>query len=155
MEVGSGDLVSKKSFGAKFKLHVEFRVPFMPEAKGVDRGNSGVFLLGEREIQILDSYGIKEAGVEDCGALYGVKAPLSNACKPPSVWQTFDIVFIPAWFDTGEKRIPAQITVHHNGVLIHDRLPLDMNTKDSGPIMLQQYGHAVQFRNIWLLPLTK
>lgn len=160
MQVAGGDIFSKQPFGGNFKLHVEFRVPYMPKASGQGRGNSGIYVQGRYEVQVLDSYGLKSKD-NDCGGLYSIAAPLTNACKAPTVWQTYDIEFqAPACTD-GKKTAPGVITVHHNGVLIHDKVKL---TKDNttagaggdpctpGPILLQDHGNPVQFRNIWVLP---
>jgi hypothetical protein len=160
-EAGGGNIITRRSFGGHFKLHVEFRVPYMPEAQGQARGNSGVYVQGRYEVQILDSYGLKSKA-DDCGAIYGVAAPSVNACKAPTVWQSYDIDFHSPQCEDGKKVAPARITVWHNGVKIHDDVKI---TKDNttaglggdsctpGPIMLQDHGNPVQFRNIWLLPL--
>src|SRR5262245_4984170 len=91
---GHGDIITKEKFGGKFKLHVEFRVPYEPGGAGQGRGNSGVYVQGRYEVQILDSYGLK-SGMQDCGAIYGIAAPSVNACKAPTVWQSYDIEFTP------------------------------------------------------------
>ena len=156
---GGGDIISKQKFGGAFKLHVEFRVPYEPQGKGQGRGNSGVYVQGRYEVQILDSYGLKSKN-NDCGAIYEVAAPKVNACKAPSVWQTYDIEFTSPKFENGKKTEPARMTVHHNGVKIHDDVPIPVdNTRAGlggdpstpGPILLQDHGHPVQFRNIWLV----
>lgn len=156
---GHGDIVTKEKFGGKFKLHVEFRVPYEPGGAGQGRGNSGVYVQGRYEVQILDSYGLKSKN-NDCGAIYEVAAPKENACKAPSVWQSYDIEFTAPKFENGKKTEPARMTVHHNGVKIHDDVPIPVdNTRAGlggdastpGPIMLQDHGHPVQFRNVWLV----
>ena len=160
MEVlpGSGSLVSKQKF-TDFFLHIEFRTPFMPDQTGQKRGNSGVYLQGRYEVQILDSYGLEGADNE-CGGIYQVARPRVNMCAPPLQWQTYDITFTAARFDTdGVKLKPAQITVIHNGVPIHENLilpgptggALDRNENEPGGIMLQDHGNLVQFRNIWVV----
>ena len=165
-----GDIITKEKFAGKFKLHVEFRVPYLPKKTDQERGNSGVYVQGRYEVQILDSYGLKSKD-NDCGAIYGVAAPLANACKAPTVWQTYDVVFESPRGENGKITEPGVITVHHNGVLIHDKLRL-VRKKDGkeefvtnttaglggdpttpGPILLQDHGHPVQFRNIWLVPM--
>lgn len=156
---GHGDVVTKDTFGGAFHLHVEFRVPFEPGAAGQGRGNSGVYVQGRYEVQILDSYGLKSKN-NDCAAIYEVAAPAVNACKAPTVWQTYDIHFTAPVFAGKEKREPATMTVYHNGVKVHDgvRIPVD-NTRAGaggdpatpGPILLQDHGHPVQYRNVWLL----
>ncbi|MBX9578900.1 MAG: DUF1080 domain-containing protein [Gemmataceae bacterium] len=156
---GHGDIVTKEKFGGSFKLHVEFRVPYEAEGKGQGRGNSGVYLQGRYEVQVLDSYGLT-SGKNDCGAIYGVAAPKENACKAPTVWQSYDITFTAPKFENGKKTEPARMSVAHNGVAIHKdvAIPVDNTTAGlggdpatPGPILLQDHGHPVQFRNVWLL----
>src|SRR5205085_8120892 len=93
MQVQGGGIVTKKAFDGHFRLHVEFRVPYMPQAKGQARGNSGVYLQGRYEVQVLDSYGLDSQN-NDCGAIYEVAKPRVNACKAPTVWQSYDIEFV-------------------------------------------------------------
>jgi hypothetical protein len=153
-----GNIFTKEKFGGSFHLHVEFRVPYMPEAKGQQRANSGIYLQGRYEVQVLDSYGL-ESKNNDCGAIYEIKAPAKNACKAPTVWQSYDIDFTAPVFDGKTKKEPTVISVTHNGVKIHDavKVPVD-NTRagaggdpmQPGPIMLQDHGNPVQFRNIWI-----
>jgi rubredoxin len=160
MEVnGTGDIITRRKFAGSFRLHVEFRVPYMPRAKGQARGNSGVYVQGRYEVQVLDSYGLKSKD-NDCGAIYEVAAPRVNACKAPTVWQSYDIDFTAPVCKDGKKVEPARMTVSHNGVKIHDEVKV---TKDNtragmggdvctpGPILLQDHGNPVQFRNVWLL----
>lgn len=161
--VGGGNIITEKKFDGHFKLHVEFRVPYMPKATGQGRGNSGVYVQGRYEVQVLDSYGL-ESKDNDCGGIYGIAAPKSNACKAPTVWQSYDIDFHAPKCVDGKKTEMATITVFHNGVKIHDDVKI---TKDNttaglggdpctpGPIMLQDHGNPVQFRNIWLVPVEK
>jgi len=157
---GAGSIVTKRKF-TDFKLHVEFRTPFMPEQQGQARGNSGVYLQGRYEVQILDSYGL-EGLDNECGGIYKVGQPLVNMCAPPMQWQTYDITFTAPRFDgAGVKTKDAVVTIVHNGVTIHDKkeLPkptgggLDEKIAEPGGICLQDHGNPVQFRNIWLVEL--
>lgn len=160
-EVHGGDVITERTFDGDFKLHVEFRVPYMPRAKGQARGNSGVYIQGHYEVQILDSYGLDSKN-NDCGAIYEVAAPLVNACKAPTVWQSYDIEFHSPMCVDGKKTAPARITVFQNGVKIQDDVKIPVNHTRAGmegdpcqpgPILLQDHGNPVQFRNVWLLPL--
>jgi len=156
----TGSIVTKKKF-TDFKLHLEFRTPFMPDKAGQGRGNSGVYLQGRYEVQILDSYGL-EGKDNECGGIYNVGPPIVNMCAPPIQWQTYDITFYAPRFDSaGTKTQDAYVTVLHNGVTIHDerKIPkptvasLDSNIAEPGGIYLQDHGNPVQFRNIWLVAL--
>jgi len=160
MQVKGGGIQTHRTFDGHIKLHVEFRVPYMPDKTGQARGNSGVYLQGRYEVQILDSYGLKSQD-NDCGGIYKVAAPLVNACKAPTVWQSYDIDFQAPKFQDGKKVSPARISVVQNGVKIHENveIPLDNTVAglggdpgQPGPIMLQDHGNPVQFRNIWLVP---
>jgi hypothetical protein len=161
VQVRKGDIRTKQTFGGHFKLHVEFRVPYMPSARGQARGNSGVYLQGRYEVQVLDSYGL-ESKDNDCGGIYEVAKPLVNACKAPTVWQSYDIDFRAPVFRDGKKVNPPRVSVTHNGVPIHKDVAITVdNTRAGlggdpstpGPIMLQDHGNPVQYRNIWLVPL--
>jgi len=141
-------------------LHIEFRTPFMPAARGQGRGNSGVYLQDRYEVQVLDSFGLSGENNE-CGGIYGVAKPAVNMCFPPLSWQTYDIEFEAAEFDeTGKKTRNARMTVRHNGVLIHDAVEVPSATAaagrkegpEPGPIQLQDHGNPVAYRNIWVLP---
>lgn len=162
MEVtpGSGDIVSQQQF-TDCQLHVEFSVPLMPDARGQARGNSGVYLQGLYEVQVLDSYGLAPKD-DDCGAIYGQAAPMVNACRPPEQWQTYDIVFHAPRFDSaGQMTEKPRISVLQNGIWIQDNVAINGPTRASmerdvhgpGPIMLQDHGNRVRFRNIWIRPL--
>jgi hypothetical protein len=155
------DIITKQKF-TDFQLHLEFREPYMPNAQGQARGNSGVGLQGRYEIQILDSYGLASPGTGDCGAVYGEHAPLLIAYKPPRAWQTYDIMFRAPRFDASGKMIEkAHVTVLLNGVCIQNNqsingatgLQLDENYDQPGPLLLQYHNNAVECRNIWILPL--
>ena len=162
MEVnpGTGSIITKKKF-TNFKLHIEFKTPYMPDAKGQARGNSGVYLQGRYEVQVLDSYGL-DSQDNDCGGIYKVAKPLVNACREPGQWQSYDITFYAPKFDTGGKKVKdAVVTVYQNGKLIHKNVSIptptggakDHNIDTPGGIYLQDHGNKVQFRNIWLVEL--
>ena len=161
MQVKGGNIMTKEKFGGSFKLHVEFRVPYYPEKKGQARGNSGVYLQGRYEVQVLDSYGIEKLQINDCGAIYSVAIPKVNACKAPTIWQSYDIDFTAPKCVDGKRKEYGRMTVYHNGVKIHEDVEvtsdnttagLGGNPCEPGPIMLQDHGDLVQFRNIWLVP---
>src|SRR5207302_10126659 len=117
---GTGDICSKHMLSGDFKVHVEFRIPLEGEDKhGQDRGNSGVYIQGRYECQVLDSYGKEHPDKGDCGAIYGVEAPTANAAKAPTVWQSYDIEFHSPKFENGKKIEPARETVIWNGVKVH------------------------------------
>jgi hypothetical protein len=142
-----------------FSLHLEFLLPWMPKARGQARGNSGLYLGGRYEVQMLDSFGL--AGLDnECGGIYKVAEPRENLCYPPLRWQTYDVEFTAARFDAaGEKTANAKVTVRHNGVVIHENLELPGPTGGArkkgedgpGPIYLQNHGNPVRYRNIWLV----
>ena len=143
-----------------FLLHVEFRVPFMPNARGQARANSGVYLNGRHEVQIMDSFGL--AGAEDeMGAIYKYKKPDLNMAFPPLSWQTYDIKYQGPVFNARGKKIEnALISVEHNGVKIQDNVEVDGPTgagPEETPILLplelQDHGAPVVFRNVWIAPI--
>jgi hypothetical protein len=151
--------VTKQPF-EDFLLHIEFRTPFMPRARGQGRGNSGVYLADQYEVQVLDSFGL-EGLDNECGGIYKAAKPLVNMCFPPLAWQTYDIDFRAARFTPNgkTKRENASVTVRHNGVPIQYNLELKTATpgghrsdEHPGPIFLQNHGNPVRFRNIWLVP---
>lgn len=141
-----------------FTLHAEFRTPYMPYARGQNRGNSGFYLQKRYEVQVLDSFGL-ELQFNDCASLYRFKAPDLNMSFPPLRWQTYDIDFTAPRFDTDGKRIAkGRITVRHNGVVVQNNLELENKTGGGTPegpnplpILFQNHGNAVHFRNIWLV----
>ncbi len=153
----SVDSESLELFG-DHRLHIEFSVPFMPKDRGQRRGNSGVYVQGRYEIQILDSFGL-DSQDNYCGGIYQIAKPLVNVCYPPLAWQTYDIDFTAAKFDKqGNKTSNALMSVKHNGKLIHDSLELPNHTpgknaeSDSpGPLYLQDHGNPVVFQNIWVV----
>ncbi|MDG2167058.1 MAG: DUF1080 domain-containing protein [Opitutales bacterium] len=157
-----GSINTRQSFG-DMKVHLEFRLPYEPEHRGQKRANSGFFVPGGYEVQILDSYGL--GGMwNECGSLYKQSPPKVNMCWAPGVWQTFDVEFKRLRRDSnGNKVDDAVITVWHNGVKIHDEFPIagpTSNTqkgrglaesgKDSG-LSLQDHSNKIQFRNIWVV----
>jgi hypothetical protein len=155
------DICSKQLF-KDCQLHIEFWVPYKPGFTGQARGNSGVFFMGfTYEIQVLDSYKLQPIN-NDCGSIYSYYPPLVNACRPPEVWQTYDIIFHAAKFDANGKKIAnASATVLQNGVLVQDNKEFPgptpnhdgVDPEDAGPIELQNHGNPVRFRNIWVRPL--
>jgi hypothetical protein len=156
--VGKGNIMTENQFG-DFKLHIEFNVPYMPKEQGQARGNSGVYLQGRYELQVLDSYGMQPQD-NDCGAIYKQIVPAMNACKPPLQWQTYDITFRAPRFEGDKVVKKARVTVVQNGItIINDKeispTPggLDTNEAKTGPLWLQDHNNAVQFRNIWIEPI--
>ena len=150
---------TRQKFGSH-KLHIEFRLPYQPEASGQGRGNSGLYVQGRYEVQMLDSFGLEGLNNE-CGGIYSIKAPDLNMCYPPMTWQTYDVEFTAATYQEGKVVAPPRITVYHNGTKIHDNvaLPSDQTTggavvdvgPEPGPIYLQDHGNPVRYRNIWVL----
>jgi hypothetical protein len=168
MEVvpGKGNIMTEKKFGPDFQLHVEFWLPLMPDAKSQERANSGVFVQGRYEIQVLDSYMNDTYEKGWVGALYGILEPdheaMKKAVKPPEQWQAYDITFhAPRVDDQGKVTESGRITVQLNGVTIIDDGKFDKNTAgeldsklgEPGPLMLQDHGCKVRYRNIWLKPI--
>lgn len=145
-----------------YTLHLEFRTPYMPNARGQQRGNSGIYHSGRWETQILDSFGL-DGRDNECGGIYSISKPRLNMCLPPLAWQTYDVEFTAAKFDeTGERTAWPRITVKLNGVVVHENLELakDFTTSapmsvplsaPDGPIHLQNHGNPVVFRNIWIV----
>jgi hypothetical protein len=157
----AGDIMTKDSFG-DCQIHIEFMTPIETTGDGQDRGNSGVYIHGRYEVQILDSFKNETYPDGQCGAIYKQYVPLVNACRPPGEWQSYDIIFHAASFDaSGAKTAPARLTVFQNGVLIQDNVELKGPTggaigqeeKPTGPLLLQEHGHEVKFRNIWFRPI--
>ena len=166
MEVvpGAGGIATAQGFGDA-QLHIEWMAPLPAEGSGQDRGNSGVFLMGQYEVQVLDSYGNDTYPDGQAGAIYGQYPPLVNASRPPGEWQSYDITFHrPRFKADGSLELPARMTVLHNGILVQDNAVLVGPTShqerrpyvahpDKLPIMLQDHGHPVRYRNIWIRSL--
>lgn len=164
-EVSGGAIRTRDEFG-DVQLHLEWAAPEQVSGSGQGRGNSGVFFAGSFEVQILDSYQNHTYPDGQAAALYGQYPPLVNASRPPGQWQVYDIVFLAPVFDkkTGKLCKPAKMTVFHNGVLVHHNAALPGTTQHRavgaykpelarGPIVLQDHGNPVRFRNIWVRPL--
>ena len=161
---GSGDIHTKEAFGS-CQLHLEWRAPTAIHADSQGRGNSGVFLLGLYEVQVLDGYENPTYADGTTAAIYGQYPPLVNACVPPGEWHVYDIVFEAPVYEGGVLAKPAYMTVLHNGVLVHHRQRMQGPTLHSalasydephgptGPLLLQDHGDLVRFRNIWLRPM--
>jgi hypothetical protein len=141
-----------------FTIHLEFRTPFQPPARGQGRGNSGFYAQGRYEVQILDSFGL-EGEWNECGGIYGVSKPAVNMCFPPLSWQTYDVDFTAAEYQDGKKVNNARMTVKHNGVVIHENVQIPRATTaarlpdgpEPGPVYFQNHGNPVRFRNIWVV----
>ena len=166
LDVGT---TSRREFRG-LQLHLEFRTPFMPSAQGMARGNSGVYIKREWEIQVLDSFGWNTenrkferlSAFGRCGGIHELIKPRVNMCLPPLAWQTYDIEYLTARFDDQGNRIcPALMTVRHNGVLIHDKFVLPTTPSGTGSskeqlpgsIYLQDHGNPVRYRNVWVVEL--
>jgi len=162
----TGDLTTRRAFG-DVQLHLEWRSPAEVVGDGQGRGNSGVFLMGLYEVQILDSYGNRTYSNGQAGSIYKQFVPLVNAARAPGEWQSYDIVFMAPEFDgSGNLERPATMTVLHNGVLIQNHVTLRGPTVYRGepdyeahagklPLTLQDHGNPVSFRNIWIRELPQ
>lgn len=161
----SGQIQTKDSFG-DCQLHVEWAAPDPPRGQDQDRGNSGVFLMGQFEIQVVDSYQNITYADGQASSVYGQYPPLVNASRPPGQWQTYDIVFHGPRFDKDGKLLrPARVTVFHNGVLTQDNVEPTGPTAHKArppykvgpeklPLSLQDHDHPVRYRNIWIRELS-
>jgi len=151
-------VTTSDSFGDA-RWHIEFRLPYQPHDSGQARGNSGAYLMGAYEVQMLDSFGL-EGRDNECGGVYSVRPPDVNMCLPPLAWQTYDIDVTAPRFEDGGKVKNARMTVRHNGVVVHDDIEVAAVTPASvrsveeptGPLVLQDHGNPVRYRNIWVLP---
>jgi hypothetical protein len=158
----TGSIFTREEFG-DLQVHVEWASPAKVEGEGQGRGNSGVYLMGRYEIQVLDSYESKTYPNGQAAAFYGNAAPLVNACRPPGEWQTYDIIFHAPKQNPGGPIEPGAVTVLHNGVLVQDHVsvigapttaaPLK-GMAAKAPLMLQDHGNPVRYRNIWVRKLN-
>jgi len=156
---GSGSIATRESFG-DVQIHLEFATPDVIDGKDQGRGNSGVYIMGRYEVQVLDSYENPTYPDGSCGSVYGIAPPLVNASRPPGTWQTYDIIFRAPRFDAaGKKTESARVTVLHNGVLVQNNTEIPKATlaglfgdegASTGPIYLQDHGNRVRYRNIWV-----
>lgn len=143
---------SKQKYKA-LRWHIEFRLSWKPKARGQGRSNSGVFIGGIPEIQVLDSFGL-EGAKNECGAFYGRKQPDVNLCFPPLRWQTYDVQFHPPKKgNDGKPQGNYLVTVRHNGIVIHDKYDTGHKELPARALSLQKHGNQVQYRNIWLVPV--
>jgi hypothetical protein len=165
MEVtpGTGDIKTKEGFG-DCQLHLEWAAPIVVKGDGQGRGNSGVFMMGCYEIQVLDCYQNPTYPDGTTAGLYGQFPPLVNACRKPGEWQTYDILFVAPRFEGQNVLTPAFVTVIQNGVVVQHHRALQGNTNHKvlscyiphpakAPLKLQDHGDLVQYRNIWVRPL--
>jgi len=165
MVAAKGDIQCTNEFG-DMQLHVEFCEPEPGNHSGQDRGNSGVFLMGRYEIQVLDCYHSKTYADGSTAGIYGQHPPLVNPCRPPGDWQTYDIAFTtPRFGPNGEVQSPGYVTVFFNGVVVQNHQAIRGETNwrvpgkyvphgPTGPIGLQFHNHPVKFRNLWARPIT-
>lgn len=161
----TGNIRTKQAFG-DCQLHVEWASPAKVSGSSQDRGNSGVFLMSNYEVQVLDSYNNRTYADGQAGAVYGQKPPLVNVCRPPGQWQSYDIIFHRPIFKNGKIVKPATITVLQNGVPVQDHFEIEGTTvwkkrakyrphADKMPLMLQDHSHPVRYRNIWIRELPE
>ena len=161
---GTGDIETTKHFG-DCQIHLEFATPAEVVGNSQGRGNSGVFLAGQYEVQVLDGYDNRTYADGTTGAIYGEYPPRVNACRKPGEWQTYDIIFEIALWEDGKLVSPAYITVVHNGVLLHHRQAAlgptghrnlanyDTPHPPAGPLRLQDHNNPTRFRNVWIRPI--
>lgn len=160
---GSGFIRTKDKFG-DCQLHLEWAAPTKVQGESQGRGNSGVFLMGQVEVQVLDNYNNPTYADGFAGSVYGVNPPMANALRPPGQFQTYDIVFRRPIYANGQVVDRGYVTVFLNGVLVQDHTPLEGPTGhmarskpgplgDAGPLKLQDHGNPVRYRNLWYRPL--
>lgn len=160
---GTGTITTKDAFG-DMQLHIEWRAPEQIEGEGQGRGNSGIFLQNQYELQVLDSYENETYANGQAGSIYKQHAPLVNAMREPGEWQVYDVIYTaPRFKEDGTLFSPARVTVLHNGVLIQNNVTIQGKTEYIGlpkyeahgkaPISLQDHGNPVSFRNIWVREL--
>lgn len=161
---GTGGIVTKDAFG-DCQLHIEWRTPAKVVGESQGRGNSGIFLMGRYELQVLDSYNNRTYSNGQAGSIYKQFPPLVNASRGPGEWQTYDILFTaPLFYEDGALKSPARITVFHNGVLVQNNTTIWGSTQYVGtpnyekhaakePLALQDHGNPTAFRNIWIRPI--
>jgi hypothetical protein len=158
---GTGSIMTKEEFG-DCQVHVEWAAPAEVSGEGQGRGNSGVYLQGRYEIQVLDCYHNQTYFDGMAGAFYGNNPPLVNACRKPGEWQTYDIIFHAPRVSADGKVQAGSFTVLHNGVLVQDHIPVKgeattaakfRGATPKGPLVLQDHGNPVRFRNVWVRPL--
>jgi len=155
---GTGNVVSRQAFESVF-VHIEYKTPTLPvDVTGRERGNSGVYLKGTYEMQILDSFG-RPPEIDGAGSLYGVRAPLVNSCHEQARWNTYEIEFVAPSYDADTKLTNGRVTAHLNGELVQDDTevsdttdPARPETSGPGPLLLQEHQNGVSFRNIWVIP---
>jgi len=160
----TGNIQTKQTFGS-CQLHIEWRTPYIVKGEGQGRGNSGIFLMSLYELQILDNYNNRTYSNGQAASMYKQRMPMVNACRPPGEWQTYDIIFTAPQFNADSSvRSAAKITVIHNGVLVQNNTEIWGGTEYIGiptyqvhdsklPIILQDHGDLVSFRNIWIREL--
>lgn len=164
VKAGAGDITTKQGFG-DCQLHIEWRTPAEVKGEGQGRGNSGIFLMGKYELQVLDNYNNQTYSNGQAGSIYKQLIPLKNASRKPGEWQTYDVIFMaPRFNEDGTVKSPATITVIHNGVLVQNHSTIAGSTEyigapsykkhgDKEPITLQDHGNPVSYRNIWIREL--
>jgi hypothetical protein len=160
---GTGDIETKDQF-QNYQLHIEFRTPAEVKGSGQGRGNSGIFMQGVYELQVLDSYNNRTYSNGQAGSIYKRSMPLVNASKKPGEWQTYDVIYMAPQFNKDSMVIePGYITVLHNGVLVQNHTPIigttpyigaaQIQVHGKGPIRLQDHSNPTSFRNIWIREL--